>query len=61
MAVVGGAMWLGATAYKYRKRISGFIRSTKIGNAVLDSKPVKAIKEQGKKAWDWAKKTFFGG
>ncbi|XXM72015.1 hypothetical protein ACQ0QQ_20460 [Lysinibacillus sphaericus] len=61
MAVVGGAMWLGATAYKYRKKISGFIRSTKIGNAVLESKPVKAVKEQGKKAWDWAKKTFFGG
>ncbi|MGG3915109.1 hypothetical protein [Rossellomorea vietnamensis] len=61
MAVVGGIMWLGATAYKYRKKISGFIRSTKLGNKILDSEPVKKIKETGKKVWDWTKKTFFGG
>jgi hypothetical protein len=61
VAVVGGVMWLGATAYKYRKKLSGFIRSTEIGNKILDSKPVQKIKEKGKEAWNWAKKTFFGG
>ncbi|KSU57613.1 hypothetical protein AS034_21115 [[Bacillus] enclensis] len=61
MAVVGGAMWLGATAYKYRKQLSSFIRKSKVGEKILDSKPAKAIKEQGKKAWNWAKTTLFGG
>jgi hypothetical protein len=61
MAAVGGIMWLGATAYKYRKKISEFIRSTELGNKILDSEPVKKVKEAGKKAWDWTKKTFFGG
>ncbi|WP_433746743.1 hypothetical protein [Falsibacillus pallidus] len=61
VGVIGGALWLGATAYKYRKSISKAIRSTKIGKAVLDSKPAKAVKKAASKAWGWAKKTLFGG
>lgn len=61
LVVVGGAMWLGSTIYKYRNNISSFLRKSKTVSKILDSKPVKAVKDAAKGAWDWTKKTFFGG
>lgn len=61
MWLVGGALWLGSTIYKNCDTISGFIRKSEIGSKIIDSKPVKKVKEAGKKPWDWTKKTFLGG
>ncbi len=58
LVVVGGAMWLGGIACKYRKNISSFLRKSKTVSEILDSKPVKAVKEAAKGVWDLTKKPF---